>query len=312
MFETSVKLPLKRSHLNKLKSGKAIQLSHKMLTDQGDVELFLSPPQFKKLSASLRVGKGMRLSFEPAQIAHHEGCGLFTKPIKKMKKAMSEVGMGAPPITTLPIKALPISFKEATTMGGAFSLKKLGPQISRGFKKAGRSIVSVAENAGDKIADVAKDAGKEIADKKRLRYIGKKAIDIGIKSVGATIGSTLGGVAGTMVGNPVLGSMLGSQLGSLATKPLADMAVKKSGLGRGRKKKPVVENGGALFPAGSGGALAPAGKYMVHSGMGDVAFTGSADVSKYLHDGTKDFLSGHPSFYVPYDPIRENVVFNLK
>ncbi len=283
MFDNSVKLPLKRSHLNKLRSGKSIQLSHKLLTDKGEVEVFLTPEQYKKIGASIVSGKGMRLSFPKEQIDFHMGCGLFTKPIKRIKKAMSDVGM--PDDTAL-------------VDGGAFSFKKLGRQITRGFKKAGRAIKNVAVDAGDKIVNVAEDAGKEITDKKRLRYIGKKAIDIGIKSVGATIGSSLGGVAGTMVGNPVLGSMIGSQLGSLATKPLADMAIKKSGLGR---KKLIVSNGGALFSAGYG--LAPAGNY--HTGTG-------AETSKYLHDKTIDFVTGRPSFYVPYDPIRENVVIKLK
>lgn len=305
MFDASVKLSLKRPHLNKLKLGKPIQLSHKMLTDKGEMEVFLSPLQKKKLDASLRLGKGMRLAFDPAQIEHHCGCGLFTAPIKKMKKAMDDA-----PATTMPLKPIALQLASdavvPTVDGTGLSLKKLGRRISRGFKKVGRDITNVAKKAGAEIVDVSTDVGENInkvASKKNLRKVGKTAIDLGIRSVGSAVGSSLGTVAGTLVANPALGGIIGAKLGDLATQPLAKMAVKKSGLGR-PKKVLLVSDGGALFPAGAGGALAPAGEYKTR-GMG-------ASTDAYLHDETKDFYTGRPSFYVPYDPARENAFIRLK
>lgn len=128
----NIALDLGRSQLEKLASGKSIQLLGNQIGGKG-VKVKVSPAKHSTLMSAKHSGKGCRLKLDESEL-EQSGDGLFSA-LKKVGKVMKDSGIARDVIKATTKKALPAIAKKV------------------GGEKAGKKASSLVSKYGDKVID---------------------------------------------------------------------------------------------------------------------------------------------------------------
>lgn len=127
-----IALDLARSQLERLASGKSIQLASHQIGGKG-VKVKVSPVKHSTLMSAKHSGKGCRLKLDEGEL-EQSGDGLFSA-LKKVGKVLKDSGVARDVIKTTTKKVLPAVAKKV------------------GGEKAGQRASSLVDKYGDKVVD---------------------------------------------------------------------------------------------------------------------------------------------------------------